>query len=105
MALVAPRALITVNAMHDKDSDPRSTQITYQATRKVFSWLGAEDKLGIYYRQTGGHKQGPEDWGALLDFADLIFFGKKPENGCKFDVLPFPDEKLRFSWKAPKKDK
>ena len=75
----------------------------YQATLPVFEWLGAGEKLGIYYRQEGGHKQGEEDWQALLDFADLVFFGKKPKSGETFKKLLFPDEKLRFSWKAPPK--
>jgi fermentation-respiration switch protein FrsA (DUF1100 family) len=103
-SLVAPRALVTINGMTDKIMDPLGVQNTNLAAKVVYDWLGAGDKLGWNFRP-GGHAQGKEDWAALLDYADLVFFKKKPESGRKFDTLPFPDKKPPFSWKAPPKIK
>jgi hypothetical protein len=69
----------------------------------VYDWLGAGEKLALHMRQSGGHRHGPEDWAALLDFADLVFFGKKPQSGSVFNKLPYPDAKPGFSWQAPRK--
>ncbi len=103
VALVAPRPVCMVEAMGDSCATPICVQRSYQAARVVYGWLGAGDKIGLHMRQKGGHAQGVEDWAALLDFADLTFFGKKPASGRKFDKLPYPDAKPAFSWKAPPK--
>jgi hypothetical protein len=102
-ALVAPRSLVTTEGLADKDADPVGTQETYRAAKVVYDWLGAPEKIGLHFRK-GHHRQGPEDWAAMMDFADQVFFDKKPENGRTFNKLPFPEEKLHFSWKAPKKE-
>lgn len=100
-ALVAPRPLCLVECMDDSCGTPICVQRTYQAVRTVYEWLGAAGKLGVYFRQKGGHAQGREDWAALLDFADLTFAGRQPESGRKFDELPYPDARPGFSWQAP----
>jgi len=105
LALVAPRALCSTEAMDDGCATPICAQRSYQGARMVYDWLGAGGKIGLHVRPQGGHKQGPEDWAALLDFADLTFFGKKPKGGQEFGKLPYPDAKPGFSWKAPPKPK
>jgi hypothetical protein len=100
-ALVAPRALISVDALGDLWANPYGTQQSHRGAGPVFDFLGAADKLGIYFR-TGGHAQNEDDWGTLADFADKVFFGKKPASGKRFDVLPFPDAPKPFSWSMPK---
>jgi len=97
-ALVAPRALLSTDALGDLWANPLGTQVTYTATKPVYEFLGAGGKIGIHYRQ-GKHEQNAEDWAALLDFADLQFFKKTVET--KFDSLPFPDAPKAFSWSAP----
>lgn len=99
-ALVAPRALLSVDALGDLWANPYGTQQSHRAAQPVFEFLGASDKLGIYYRQ-GGHAQSEDDWRTLVDFADKVFFGKTPAGGKKFDQLPFPDAPKPFSWSAP----
>ncbi len=99
-ALVAPRALLSTEALGDLWANPMGTQVSYRAGREVFRFLGAADRTGIHYRE-GKHEQNSEDWAALLDFADLQFFNKKVDT--KFDVLPFADAPAGFSWAAPKR--
>jgi hypothetical protein len=100
-ALVAPRALISIDALGDLWANPYGTQQSHRGAQPVFEFLGAADKLGIYFR-TGGHAQNEDDWGTLVDFADKVFFGKTPASGKRFDKLPFPDAPRPFSWSAPK---
>jgi len=102
VALVAPRALCSTEAMDDQYATPICVQRSILAAKVVYHWLGAGDRIVLHMRR-GRHKQGPEDWAALLDFADLVFFGKKPQSGQEFNNFPYPDAKPGFSWKAPEK--
>lgn len=99
-ALVAPRALLSTDAIGDAWANPLGTQQTFTAAKPVFEWLGAGAKNGAHVRE-GGHDQNAEDWAALLDFADLVLFGKPPAGGRKFDQLRFPDARPLYSWTAP----
>lgn len=90
-ALIAPRWLCTVECMDDDCGTPLCVQRTYLAAKSVYDWMGVPERVGLYFRQKGGHAQGPEDWGALLDFADINFFGKNPQRGITFNQLPYPD--------------
>ncbi|MDB5354677.1 MAG: hypothetical protein JWN24_1130 [Phycisphaerales bacterium] len=101
-ALVAPRALLTTDAHGDVWANAPGTQETYLASKEVFDFLGAGDKIGLHYRE-GKHEQNAEDFTALLDFADHLFAGKPAAQ--KFDVLPVPDSSKHFSWTAPKAEK
>ena len=97
-ALVAPRALLSTEALGDLWANPLGTQQTHLAAKQVYAFLGASDRIGIHFRQ-GKHDQNDEDWRALLDFADQQFFNKKVET--KFDALAFPDAPKVFTWSAP----
>ena len=103
-ALVAPRALLSVDAYGDLWANPRGTQRSHCGVQPVFEWLGAADKLGIYFRQ-GGHAQNEDDWRTLADFADKVFFDKEPASGKTFDKLPFPDLPVEYSWSVPKRQR
>ncbi|MDH7570144.1 MAG: hypothetical protein QHJ73_11230 [Armatimonadota bacterium] len=98
LSLVAPRALLSVNALGDKWANPLGSQLAYQAAREVYRFLGLPNRIGIAYRE-GPHAQNLDDWKALLDFADWQFFGK--DTGRSFDTLPFPNAPRAFSWRAP----
>jgi hypothetical protein len=76
-ALVAPRALLSTEALGDTWASPRGTRLTHEAARAVYRLLNAEDRIGICYRE-GGHGHLPRDWEVLLDFADSRFYGKPP---------------------------
>ena len=97
-ALVAPRAYFSTEALGDLWANPEGTQVTWSAAREVFKFLGADDKIGIHFRE-GKHEQNEEDFAALLDFADHQFFGKKPAQD--FTKLAFPDAPKPWSWTAP----
>jgi len=84
-AAVAPRALLSTEARGDVWASPHGTRLTYEAAREVYRFLGVGDRIGIWYRD-GGHAHGLEDWMALLDFADLQFYGKVVPRD--FDLSP-----------------
>lgn len=97
-ALVAPRALLSTEALGDLWANPKGTQQSYAAAKEVFDFLGAGDRIGIVFRP-GEHEQNAGDWNVLLDFADKQFFGKKVER--RFDALAFPDAAKGYSWEVP----
>jgi dienelactone hydrolase len=97
-ALIAPRALLSTEALGDLWANPKGTQQSHAAAREVFKFLGATDHIGIAFRP-GKHEQNLDDWKVLLDFADKQFFGKKVER--RFDMSAFPDAEKGYSWKAP----
>lgn len=87
-ALIAPRALLTTEALGDLWANPYGTQQTHVAARDVFRFLGAEDRIGIIFR-LGGHEHNLADWQTLLDFADKQLFQRPMTR--RFDTLAFPD--------------
>jgi hypothetical protein len=97
-ALVAPRALLSTEALGDKWANPSGTWQTFLAAREVYRFLGAEDRIAIWYRE-GGHDQGLADWSTLLEFADWQFYGKSPSQ--RFQGNQFPELAMAFSWRAP----
>jgi len=99
IALVAPRAYLCTNGLKDAWANPRGTAQAHLAAREVFVALGAQDKMGIFYINTG-HDHNIDKWNALLDFADKVFYRKTPSYDYK--SIPFPDLKKAYSWSAPK---
>lgn len=99
-AAVAPRAYVNAHARQDYWANPYGTELAYRAAEVVYDWMGVADRTGLHWRD-GGHDQGKEDWGALFDFADLQFFGKKTDR--PYDKWTYPDADLPFDWKAPKR--
>lgn len=97
-ALVAPRALLSTNALGDLWANPVGSQRVYLAAKEVYRFLGAPEQVGIWFRE-GPHAHNEQDWSALLDFADSRFFGKPVET--RFHTLAFPEAEKGFSWKAP----
>lgn len=67
-ALIAPRALLTTEALDDLWSNPLGTQQTHIEAKAVYKFLGAEDKIAISFRK-GKHFHGLDDWQTFLDFA------------------------------------
>jgi len=97
-ALVAPRALLTTEALGDIWANTTGTWLTHNAAKEVFKFLNAEDEIAIWYRE-GGHAQGIDDWKNFLDFMAWKFEGKAPKEA--FNICPFEDLPIAFSWKAP----
>jgi hypothetical protein len=88
IALVAPRPLISAEGLSDQFCNGKASKASYLAALPVYKFLHAEDGLGINYRP-GTHAFTPEDWQAVLDFADARLLGK-PVAG-RFDQFPPED--------------
>jgi dienelactone hydrolase len=71
-ALVAPRYLLTTQAMDDLWANPEGTVATHQAASQVYEWLGAASRLVLAFRP-GGHPQEAWDWQTLLAHMDTCF--------------------------------
>lgn len=99
-AVIAPRAFFNAHALQDYWANPFGTFLTFEAAKKVYTWMGAENNIKMNWR-TGGHKQGVVDWMALLDFSDLYFFNKKSIND--FNINPYPTIKIPVLWDVPVK--
>jgi dienelactone hydrolase len=87
-AIIAPRALLTTEALGDLWANPTGTWVTHTAARKAYQFLNAEEKIGIFYRE-GGHCHGFEDWRIFLDFMDTQIKGIN--NKIDFNKNPFID--------------
>ncbi len=94
-ALVAPRALLTTEALQDHWSNPVGTWLSHLAAREVYAFLGVQDRIAIAYRD-GGHDHGMADWRTLLDFCESVFRGRPRADIVQVD--PFPDSQARFRW-------
>lgn len=70
IALTAPRPFIAADGLNDNACNGNALAQAYRAAEPVYTLLGAADNLGIHYRP-GPHALAPEDWRAILDFADL----------------------------------
>jgi hypothetical protein len=88
IALVAPRPLISAEGLSDQFCNGKASKASYLASLPVYRFLYAEDELGINYRP-GTHAFTPEDWQALLDFADARLLGKPVSR--RFDQFPSED--------------
>lgn len=97
-ALIAPRALLTTEALGDLWANPEGSRQSHLAAKEVYKFLGAAEKIGTFYRE-GKHDHTFDDWQVLLDFADQVLMGKKSERN--FDPNPFPETPKTFSWTAP----
>jgi len=89
LALVAPRALLTIDALGDLWANPYGTQMAHLAVRPVYELLGARERLGVSFRP-GEHELREQDWRTLLDFADQVLRGRATIPPRRFDELPFP---------------
>lgn len=97
-AAIAPRPLLTTEALGDLNANPTGTWLTHAAAREAYRFLGAEQRIGIWYRP-GAHEHTLADWQAALEFADWQFRNRPPAE--RFDKCPFPDLPRAYSWSAP----
>ena len=97
-ALIAPRALLTTEALDDLHANPSGTYQTHLAAREVYKFLGRPEKIAIAFRP-GVHEHNTDDFTTLLDFADQVFFKKKAKRD--WNANPFPDLPKAHHWSAP----
>lgn len=67
LALVAPRALLSLDALGDLWANPRGTREAHRAARPVFELLGAQQRMEIHFRP-GKHDLTDGDWRTLAEF-------------------------------------
>lgn len=97
-ALIAPRPLLSQDALDDLWANPMGTQYTSQAVQPVYDFLGVPDNNSNYWRY-GTHPMTYGDWEALIEYADHAFFNKplvRDFKGC-----PFPGYSIPASWHVP----
>lgn len=87
-ALLAPRALLTTEALQDLWANPQGSWLTHRTAQPVFDFLGAPEHNAIVFRD-GGHAHSLADWQTLLAFADAVFAGAAP--APDMNASPFPD--------------
>lgn len=86
------------------------SQATFVAAREVYEWFGMREKIGTFFhpcahpmndntsRCDGSHEH---DWQVCADFAEFIFYGKRPTNASLFNTTAY-DLQKPYSWSAPK---
>jgi hypothetical protein len=86
--LVAPRVFIAPDGLNDTAASVNALVQSYLAAKPVYALLGVSDHLGIHFRP-GPHRLAPEDWTAVLDFADQQLRGLDVKR--RLDQLPPPE--------------
>lgn len=87
-ALVAPRLLLSTDALGDLWANPLGTQATYLAAQPVFDLLGAPANNALHFRERR-HKSNRRGLrGATRLRGPAI--SRKEKSDRNFDVLPFP---------------
>ena len=78
-------AFIAPDGLNDTAASINALIQSYLAAQPVYALLGVPDRLGIHFRP-GPHRLAPEDWTAVLDFADQQLRGMGVKH--RFDQLP-----------------
>jgi dienelactone hydrolase len=70
LAMVAPRACLLSQALHDDNDPPWGAEQAYLSANQVYEWMGVNGKLGIRWRDQlhGTHARDIEDY---FDWFDL----------------------------------
>ena len=89
IALVAPRPLISAEALADTACNGNAVKQSFIAAKPVYELLGVPDNLGVHFRP-GGHAFTEDDWEAILDFADQRLRGLAAAES--FDRFPPPEQ-------------
>jgi hypothetical protein len=88
-ALTAPRPWIALEGTRDTNVVHNGVKQTWLAARPAYAFLGAADRLGVYWSNRP-HGFGDTDWDGLLAFADKHLLGKRISRA--FDLFPTTDE-------------
>lgn len=85
LAACAPRAFIALEGTADVISSPRAVRASIEAAKPVYALFHADERLGVNYANHA-HAFTPDDWNAMIDFADRNLRGMKVDR--RFDVFP-----------------
>ena len=98
VALIAPRPLLNTNATEDPYNNTLSIEAGLRTGKQVYDWLGAGDLCRLHWRP-GTHAQQQEDWQALFDLADEVFFDRPGTSN--FNQWVYPELKSELNWSVP----
>ena len=98
VALVAPRPLLNTNATEDEYNNTLAVETGMRTGKLVYDWLGVGDRCRLHWRP-GKHGQRHEDWQALFDFADEVFFDRPGTS--RFNDWVREDSSPMLDWSPP----
>ena len=116
MALIAPRGLMLSTALSEGASNPWGIEQAYKESKKVYKFLGEENKIAIKSRN-GLHSISARDMEDYMDFFDYVFDRSEyqPENrlfynysfedwqnksGESIDLMSFPESESTLNVKS-----
>jgi hypothetical protein len=85
IALAAPRGFIALEGDEDQNCEVNAVRQAFRGAAPAFTLTGAPSRLAVSYAPHR-HAFTPDDWTALLDFADQQLMARKVER--KFDLFP-----------------
>lgn len=100
LALIAPRALLVTEGGADSWNYPPGPALTLQATREVYTHLGAVDRLGFRHVPATGHRIDDEQQSAIEGFAQRFLIAG-PATRAVFDEPFGPPPAALLPWRAP----
>ena len=91
IAAIAPRAVIITTTNDDYSNNAEGDSIGFAGAQPVYEFLGAIQNLAFDIRMTGGgHSIGPAHRQNLVNFADMVFYGKPLSEQLKADLYDNP---------------
>jgi len=91
IAAIAPRAVIIDNTNDDYADNAEGDAIGYEGAKPVFQFLGAPQNLVLdLYMGGGGHSLKPEQAANIINFANMVLFGKPLADDVKKQLTTDP---------------
>jgi endo-1,4-beta-xylanase len=91
IAAIAPRAVIIDNTNDDYADDAEGDAIGYEGAKPVFQFLGALQNLALdLYMGGGGHSLKPAQAANIVNFANLVLFGRPLADDVKKQLATDP---------------
>jgi len=77
IAAIAPRAVLIINTNDDYADNAEGDAIGYEGAKPVFHFLGVPQNLALdIFMGGGGHSLKPSQAANIVNFANLVLFGK-----------------------------
>jgi endo-1,4-beta-xylanase len=91
IAAIAPRAVIIDNTNDDYADDAEGDAIGYEGAKPVFQFLGAPQNLALdLFMGGGGHSLKPAQAANIVNFANMVLFGKPLAGDVKQQLTTDP---------------
>jgi endo-1,4-beta-xylanase len=91
IAAIAPRAVIIDNTDDDYADNAEGDAIGYEGAKPVFQFLGASQNLALdLFMGGGGHSLKPAQAANIVNFANMVLFGKPLADDVKTQLTTDP---------------